>query len=145
MHQLSELAAFVAVVDSASLTATARRMSLSKSTLSRRLARLEARVGQPLLRRRSNRLEPTDAGWVFAGYCRDMLDIDRESRYALERAVAAETARFGVSKGPRPPHWSGFRLTPSRIEFWQDGKFRLHDRAQYTRDGEGWTYTRLYP
>ncbi|MFC3231542.1 pyridoxamine 5'-phosphate oxidase [Marinibaculum pumilum] len=68
-----------------------------------------------------------------------------ESRYALERAVAAETARFGVSKVPRPPHWSGFRLSPSRIEFWQDGKFRLHDRAQYTRDGEGWSYTRLYP
>ena len=100
MHQLNELAAFVAVVDSASLTATARRMSLSKSTLSRRLARLEARVGQPLLRRRANGLEPTDAGWVFAGYCRDMLDIDRESRYALEQLSERVAGKLTVHAHP---------------------------------------------
>ncbi|ERJ20457.1 Iron-regulated virulence regulatory protein IrgB [Salinisphaera shabanensis E1L3A] len=100
MHRLSELAAFVAVVESASLTATARQMSLSKSTLSRRLTRLEARVGQPLLRRRSYGLEPTDAGQVFAGYCRDMLDIDRESRYALEQLSERVVGQLTVHAHP---------------------------------------------
>ena len=46
---------------------------------------------------------------------------------------------------PRPPHWSGFRLVPSSIEFWKDGEFRLHDRVRFERDGESWVSARLYP
>ena len=46
---------------------------------------------------------------------------------------------------PRPPHWSGFRLVPSSIEFWKDGEFRLHDRVRFTREGERWVSARLYP
>ena len=46
---------------------------------------------------------------------------------------------------PRPPHWSGFRLVPSSIEFWKDGEFRLHDRVRFTRDGDRWASARLYP
>lgn len=46
---------------------------------------------------------------------------------------------------PRPPYWSGFRLTPTAIEFWRSRPFRLHDRELYTRDGDGWTVRRLYP
>ncbi|HEX5666114.1 MAG TPA: pyridoxamine 5'-phosphate oxidase [Hyphomicrobium sp.] len=70
-----------------------------------------------------------------------------ESRLALEKAVAIETARFGISAIPRPPHWSGFRLTPLEIEFWSDRPFRLHDRLVFRRDtpDDGWTKTRLYP
>ncbi|GAB4178799.1 MAG: pyridoxamine 5'-phosphate oxidase [Thalassobaculales bacterium] len=68
-----------------------------------------------------------------------------ESRFALEKAVALYTAKFGLGSVPRPPHWSGFRLTPRRLEFWQDGAFRLHDRLVYTRDGMRWTTERLYP
>lgn len=68
-----------------------------------------------------------------------------ESRFALEKAVALYTAKFGLGSVPRPPHWSGFRLTPRRLEFWQDGAFRLHDRLVYTRDGTRWTTERLYP
>ena len=45
----------------------------------------------------------------------------------------------------RPPHWSGFRLMPTSIEFWKDGEFRLHDRVRFTRDGGRWTSARLYP
>jgi len=70
-----------------------------------------------------------------------------ESRLALEKAVAIETARFGISAIPRPPHWSGFRLTPLEIEFWSDRPFRLHDRVVFRRStpDENWTKTRLYP
>jgi pyridoxamine 5'-phosphate oxidase len=70
-----------------------------------------------------------------------------ESRLALEKAVAIETARFGISTIPRPPHWSGFRLTPLEIEFWSDRPFRLHDRVVFRRETPDahWTKTRLYP
>lgn len=68
-----------------------------------------------------------------------------ESRYALEKAVARTTAKFGVGPVPRPPTWSGFRVMPASIEFWRSGTFRIHDRMLFKRDGEGWTRTRLYP
>ena len=65
----------------------------------------------------------------------------------LEAEAAACTARFGVSKIPRPPHWSGFRVTPERFEFWRDGKFRLHDRTHYQLSPEKkmWVTQKLYP
>jgi pyridoxamine 5'-phosphate oxidase len=68
-----------------------------------------------------------------------------ESRFALEKAVAEYTAKFGLGDIPRPPHWSGFRLAPQSIEFWQDAMFRLHDRVQFTAAGGRWEKTRLYP
>ena len=68
-----------------------------------------------------------------------------ESRLALEKVVALTTARFALGEVPRPPHWSGFRLVPVEIEFWRDGAFRLHDRARFTRAGDNWTKTMLYP
>lgn len=68
-----------------------------------------------------------------------------ESRYALEKAVAAFTARYPAGHIPRPDHWSGFRLNPVSIEFWKDGNFRLHDRFICRRVDDGWTKTRLYP
>jgi pyridoxamine 5'-phosphate oxidase len=70
-----------------------------------------------------------------------------ESRFALEKRVAEVTARHVIGKVPRPPNWSGFRLQPLLIEFWQDGAFRLHDRLEYRRPapGEPWTTRTLYP
>jgi pyridoxamine 5'-phosphate oxidase len=68
-----------------------------------------------------------------------------ESRFALEKAVAAYTARYAIGEIPRPAYWSGFRLAPQEIEFWSDGTFRLHDRIKFVRNGEGWEKTRLYP
>ncbi|MEP0321679.1 pyridoxamine 5'-phosphate oxidase [Bauldia litoralis] len=68
-----------------------------------------------------------------------------ESRFALEKAVAGYTAKFGIGTIPRPDYWSGFRIAPQHIEFWADGPFRLHDRIKFTRDGDGWTKARLYP
>ena len=69
-----------------------------------------------------------------------------ESRFALEKAVAEYTLKFAVGEIPRPEHWSGFRLVPKTIEFWQDRPFRLHDRLVFSRaEGSGWGKTRLYP
>jgi pyridoxamine 5'-phosphate oxidase len=70
-----------------------------------------------------------------------------EGRFALEKAVASYAARYAVGDIPRPPYWSGFRLTPLEIEFWHDRPFRLHDRIQFRRSGPGeaWEKVRLYP
>jgi len=70
-----------------------------------------------------------------------------ESKFALEKEVARYTAKYAIGEIPRPAHWSGFRLSPTYVEFWKDGKFRLHDRFVFTRDGEGapWTTARFYP
>lgn len=70
-----------------------------------------------------------------------------ESRFALEKRVAEYTARHLVGTVPRPPHWSGFRLQPVLIEFWQDQAFRLHDRLEYRRASAEapWTTRTLYP
>jgi pyridoxamine 5'-phosphate oxidase len=69
-----------------------------------------------------------------------------ESRLALEKAVAKFTAKYGLTDVPRPDYWTGYRLTPLRIEFWRKQTFRLHDRIAFTRrpDGE-WEGVRLYP
>jgi pyridoxamine 5'-phosphate oxidase len=68
-----------------------------------------------------------------------------ESRFALEKAVAEYTAKFGLGDIPRPPHWSGFRLKPRAIEFWHDRKFRLHDRVEFRHTEGGWDKVRMYP
>ncbi|MEO3435050.1 pyridoxamine 5'-phosphate oxidase [Inquilinus sp. CAU 1745] len=66
----------------------------------------------------------------------------------LVARVVEYEARFGDGDIPRPPHWSGFRLVPSRIEFWHDRPFRLHDRLVYHREAgtpARWRTERLYP
>ena len=67
------------------------------------------------------------------------------SRGELERRVAEMDARYPGDTVPRPPHWSGFRVAPRAIEFWQDMPFRLHDRRVYTRIATGWDVGALYP
>ncbi len=68
-----------------------------------------------------------------------------ESRFAFEKAIATTAAKYALGEVPRPPYWTGFRIAPISIEFWHDRPFRLHDRVVFTREGEGWRKTRLYP
>lgn len=66
-------------------------------------------------------------------------------RLALEKRIAEVGLKFGLGKVPRPPHWSGWRVTPQVVEFWRDRPFRLHERLVFVREGEGWTTRRLFP
>ena len=68
-----------------------------------------------------------------------------ESRFELEKRIASFTAKYAIGAVPRPPHWSGFRIIPHYIEFWENRPFRLHDRLVYHRAGDGWTTEKLYP
>lgn len=66
-------------------------------------------------------------------------------RALLEQRLEQAISRYADSPVPRPPHWSGWRIVPDAIEFWEDRDFRLHDRAVFSRAGDGWATTRLYP
>ena len=63
----------------------------------------------------------------------------------LSDNLASVGARFDGVDVPRPPRWSGFRVVPSVIEFWQDREFRHHERTVYSRDADGWTTRMLFP
>ena len=68
-----------------------------------------------------------------------------DNRATFEARFADMEARFEGGNVPRPPHWSGWLVTPERVEFWQDREFRLHERWLYERDGDEWTSGMLYP
>lgn len=63
----------------------------------------------------------------------------------LEARMHEMEERFAGQKVPRPPHWSGFRVVPRRIEFWRNRAFRLHERLLYERGDGQWRVSRLYP
>lgn len=70
-----------------------------------------------------------------------------EGRFALEKRIAEYALKFGIGAVPRPPHWRGWRIAPTSIEFWRDRPFRLHDRLVFERESANapWRSGRLYP
>lgn len=68
-----------------------------------------------------------------------------EGRFSLEARVAKCTAKFHVGKVPRPEFWSGYRVIPDEMEFWDEKPFRLHDRFVYIREGDKWEKSYLFP
>ena len=70
-----------------------------------------------------------------------------KGRTELVKEVGRYALKYPIGEVPRPPHWSGFRITPLQIEFWRDGAFRLHDRLVYRRDVPSgpWRAEKLFP
>ena len=87
------------------------------------------------------------AGQPHRGLGQPAVPPPLESRFALEKSVAGQAARFLVGEVPRPPHWTGYRISPTSIEFWTERPFRLHDRFVFRRQlpEAGWRVERLYP
>ena len=68
-----------------------------------------------------------------------------DTRATFEARFAEMTARFDGQDVPRPPHWGGYRIVPTHIEFWQDRAHRLHERRLFTRVGNDWNEGQLFP
>jgi pyridoxamine 5'-phosphate oxidase len=101
-------------------------------------------------------VQPGEADAYFATRSRTSqigAHASKQSRPLPAKATlmeAVETLKSSLGEDepvPRPAHWSGFRIVPLEIEFWQDGAFRLHDRVRFTRAAPDalWTRARLYP
>jgi pyridoxamine 5'-phosphate oxidase len=112
----------------------------------RRQVRLEGAVTQTTPAEADAYFATRDRGSQIGAWASDQ-SRPLESRFALEKRVAEFTAKHMIGTVPRPAYWSGFRLQPLLIEFWQDGAFRLHDRLEYRRTSpaEPWTTRTLYP
>ncbi|QTP57483.1 LysR family transcriptional regulator [Billgrantia antri] len=112
MYDLDELLAFDHVMRSGSMTRSARELGLVKSTLSRRIAHLERQLSQPLLRRQSNRLLPTEAGHAFHVYCRQILELAEQGRQALQELNAEVSGELHVvAHNALARSWLSARLT----------------------------------
>jgi pyridoxamine 5'-phosphate oxidase len=110
---------------------------------------------QVRLRGPVERIEDADADAYFAtrprltqiGAWASKQSAPLESPHAFEKAIALYAAKFAIGTIPRPPNWTGYRLRPLVIEFWQERPFRLHDRLEFRREtfDAPWRKTRLYP
>ncbi|SHO57551.1 LysR family transcriptional regulator [Vibrio quintilis] len=97
MYDLNDIQSFVMVMETENLTESARRLSVSKSTLSRRVSHLESVLGQPLLLRHSNKMQANDAGKAFYPFARKLLETARQSRKVLEHLQDSVSGEIDVT------------------------------------------------
>ena len=108
---------------------------------------------QVLVEGRAERVSDEEADTYFAsrprgsqiGAWASMQSSELEDRQTLLDRVARVEDEYRDSEIPRPPHWSGFRVEPDRVEFWYGREFRLHERVLFTAGEDGWLRTLLYP
>lgn len=129
---------------SKALQANAQAALLFWFPVAQRQIRIEGAVSQ---------VDDAEADEYFAGRPRgsqlgawaSIQSTPLDARATLEARLKDFDVRFGADPVPRPPHWSGWRLSPDWFEFWQEGDSRLHDRFAYSKTATGWTIQRLYP
>lgn len=137
MQDLLELEGFATVIRCGSLTGAARCLGLPKSTLSRRLSQLEARLGQPLLHRQGNRLQATEAGLLLERYGRQILRLAEQSRQAMDdlrEEVSGELvvrAHNSCARGWFP------RALESFLDAYPGLRIRFHTETRPPAPGEG--------
>jgi pyridoxamine 5'-phosphate oxidase len=70
-----------------------------------------------------------------------------ENREALDAQYAQRQAEFATGDVPRPEFWGGYRIVPTRIEFWKGRSNRMHDRVEFSRlsPSAEWSVRRLQP
>ena len=98
-------------------------------------------------------VDPQESDRYFAGRPRDSQlgawaseqSRPLDHRGTFETRFEEARMRFDGGDVPRPPYWTGFRLLPERIEFWEDRPHRLHHRRLFTRRDDGWSIGLLYP
>ncbi len=87
----------------------------------------------------SRRRESQIGAWASKQSC------EMENWEEFQDRIKKVTEDFAGQEVPRPPFWSGFRVVPEKIEFWQEGDFRIHKREVYTRNGDSWKVSKIYP
>ncbi len=91
--------------------------------------------------------EESDRYWASrpAGSRRSAVASHQSSVVATREELEAAVSALGGSEPPRPERWGGYRIVPAMVEFWEEQRFRLHDRIRFVRDGETWRVERLAP
>jgi len=110
----------------------------------RRQVSVEGRV-EPVLAGEADAYFATRARSSQIGAWASQQSRPLDSRATLEADFAQTESRFADREVPRPPNWSGFRVVPEVIEFWEERPHRLHDRIRFRRAADGWMAERLYP
>ncbi len=110
----------------------------------RRSVRVEGRVEQVSDEEADAYFASRDRGSQIGAWASDQ-SRPLGGRFDLEKRVAKYALKFNIGKVPRPPHWTGQRVVPIRIEFWTSRLSRLHDRVIYCRVEDGWRKLELYP